>query len=361
MSAFGDFLDKYIGKNLFSADILSGIITSMDIDSKNRILDIDVAFSRPVKRLTLFDIEKSLQNSKLNLCKVGINPSFPSETFSAEYYNDLILKISKETKSICGILKDSVAKFNDNNLEVSLVHGGKNILLDKKFDKSLQSLIRKEFNLSLNISFVGNVAVDCENSKYIEKHSVLIEKEKREKTVEKIEIYESNLKETPKKNNLNITISVRKDKNLYPSIVLPTATPILGGLIKNEPIKIADITPDIGTVIVWGDVFSVDEHLTKDGAKKIYAINITDYTSSISLKVIADKEKWRVFDTISKGKTLLVKGEVTYDKYDREITIRPKNICAVEKVKVVDKAEKKTCRTAFAYEYVRNGWNYHCR
>lgn len=341
MCAFGDFLDKYIEKNLFSTDVLSGNIVSMDIDSKNRMLKIDVAFSQPVKRLTLFEIEKKLQNSKLNLYKVSINPFFPSETFFAEYYNDLIQQISKETKSVCGILKDSFATLNENNLEISLAHGGKNILLDKKFDKSLQGLIKKEFNLNLNINFVGNISVDCENSQYIEKHSVLIEKEKRKKVIEEIEIYESNLNETPKKSNFDISISVRKDKNLYPSIILPTAASILGGIIKNEPVKISDITPDIGSVTVWGDVFSIDEHMTKDGAKKIYAINITDYTSSISLKVIADKEKWRVFDTISKGKTLLVKGEVTYDKYDREIVIRPKNINSVEKVKIVDKAEKK--------------------
>ena len=100
MCAFGDFLDKYIEKNLFSTDVLSGNIVSMDIDSKNRMLKIDVAFSQPVKRLTLFEIEKKLQNSKLNLCKVSINPSFPSETFFAEYYNDLIQQISKETKTL---------------------------------------------------------------------------------------------------------------------------------------------------------------------------------------------------------------------------------------------------------------------
>ena len=128
MCAFGDFLDKYIEKNLFSTDVLSGNIVSMDIDSKNRMLKIDVAFSQPVKRLTLFEIEKKLQNSKLNLYKVSINPSFPSETFFAEYYNDLIQQISKETKSVCGILKDSFATLNENNLEISLAHGGKNIL-----------------------------------------------------------------------------------------------------------------------------------------------------------------------------------------------------------------------------------------
>lgn len=341
MSNFGNFLDKYITVNSIAADVLNGNITSMEVDSKNRVLMIEVAFSRPVKRHVLFAVEKKLQNSALNLSKVIIAPSFPCETFSVDYYQELILKISKETKSVSGILKDSTAKLDGDTLIISLVHGGKNILIEKNFEKILRNLIKKEFDLNLNISFEGNVSVDCETSKYIEKHSILVEKEKREKVVENIEIYESNLQEKPKKDNLDIAISVRSGKNLHPNIILPTATPVLGSIIKNEPIKIADVTPDAGNVTIWGDVFSVDEHLTKDGSKKIYAINITDYTGSISLKVIADKEKWRIFDTITKGKTVLVKGEVTYDKYDREITIRPKNICLVEKVKVVDKAEKK--------------------
>ena len=313
----------------------------MEIDSKSRTLDIEVAFLQPVRRFTIFNIEKNLQNSRLKLNKVNINPRFESESFSADYYQDLLLKITQETKTLNGILKDSSVRLDKNDLIISLAHGGKDILINKKFDKTLQQLIKKEFNLNLNVRFDGNVSVDCKNSSSIEKHSIFLEKRQREKIVEKIEIYESNMAETSKNNSFDISISVRKGKNLYPNIVLPTAVPILGSLIKTEPIKISDITPDIGNVTVWGEVFSVTDFLTKDGSKKIYSISITDYTGSISLKLIADKEKCRQLDAITKGLTLLVKGEVVYDKYDRELTVKPKNICSVEKVKIVDSAEKK--------------------
>ena len=341
MSEFGIFFDRYIDKSLFSEDILKGNITSMSIDSSKRTLDLDVEFLKPIKYLTLFDIENRLQSSKLNLFKVSINPVFPQETFCAEYYNEMVLRIIKETKSISGILKDSKARLDGNVLVVSLTHGGKNILLEKKFDKILQNLIKKEFGLNLEINFDGNLSVDSKNSSYIEKHSVLLEQQKRKKIVEEIEVYESNMQENTKKTDLNLSLAVRKKDSLYPQIILPTAVPIFGGTIKNTPIKISDITPDSGTVTIWGDVFSVDEYLTKDGMKKIYVFNITDYTAAISLKVIVDKEKWRVFDGIIKGITVLVKGEVTYDKYDKEIIIRPKNICTVEKVKIEDKSQKK--------------------
>ncbi len=34
---------------------------------------------------------------------------------------------------------------------------------------------------------------------------------------------------------------------------------------------------------------------------------------------------------LKKGQTVLVKGEVTYDKYDKEITIKPQHIMKVKK------------------------------
>ena len=105
--------------------------------------------------------------------------------------------------------------------------------------------------------------------------------------------------------------------------------------------SIKSVNAESGIVTIWGDVFSLEDRLTKDNQKKIYSINITDYTGSITLKIIANKDKWKIFDSISKGSTLLIKGEVSYDKYDHDLIIRPKSINSVEKLKVEDKAEKK--------------------
>lgn len=341
MSTFGDFLDKYLDKNLISKEILSGDLKSMEIDSENRALFMEVSFLSLVRQVDIFKIEKKLETSRLNLSQADIQPTFPRETFSAKYYQDLIYKITRKTKSIAGVLKDSTSKLDDDKLIVFLAYGGKDLLIEKNFDRELKNLIKKEFDLNLNIVFDGNISIDCDSSKHIEKHSIIIEKQKREILTEKIEVYESNINEVAANKKIEKFISVRNSKNLYPKILVQTAVPIYGGNIKNEPIDISSITPDIGIVTVWGDVFSIDGHLTKDGTKKIYSAYITDYTGSILIKLIAAREKWHIFDSIAKGSTILIKGEVGYDKYDREINIRPKNICSVEKLGIMDTAPKK--------------------
>lgn len=69
--------------------------------------------------------------------------------------------------------------------------------------------------------------------------------------------------------------------------------------------------------------------------------NFTDYTSSNTLKSIVDKEHSQTMDALQKGMTIVVRGDVSYDKYDREIAIRPYDICQVTKKQRKDLAEHK--------------------
>ena len=55
--------------------------------------------------------------------------------------------------------------------------------------------------------------------------------------------------------------------------------------------NLCDVDMQSGRVVVWGDIFSFDTHDTRDGTKTIFTINFTDYTSSNTLKVIAEKAK----------------------------------------------------------------------
>ena len=64
MSTFGDFLDKYLDKNLISKEILSGDLKSMEIDSENRTLFMEVSFLSLVRQLDLFKIEKGFFKNK---------------------------------------------------------------------------------------------------------------------------------------------------------------------------------------------------------------------------------------------------------------------------------------------------------
>lgn len=110
---------------------------------------------------------------------------------------------------------------------------------------------------------------------------------------------------------------------------------------RSKPISISKVTPDIGSVTVWGEIFSAEQKETRDKQRKIYSINITDYTNSITVKVIEMASQCKILDTLVNGVSVLVRGEVEYDKYDHEIVIRPRGIATVKQVKVDDTAKEK--------------------
>lgn len=340
MKSLNSVLGKYINlENYLENQVINeSTIGSIDIDLDNRNLAMSVSFPDVIPKQVVFDIEKNLKTS-LNLKNIKIKSHFPKEKFNCEYYSETIKELAKNNAAIVGIVKDSEAHIKNEDLIISLKHGGHNLLIDKKIDKKIKDIIKEEFGISLNVKFEGNLTLDSNSESYIEKLKTQEEKLLRENNIKKVEKQE-NIQKTEKEKHIE-TISFRDKDHLIPSIVLNTAKVLVGSLIKVTPTQIKSLNDESGMVTVWGDVFSVDERLTKDNSKKIYSVNITDYTSSITLKIIANKDKWKVLDNIKKGTTLLIKGEVSFDKYDHDLTIRPKHINTVEKLKVVDEEKEK--------------------
>ena len=345
MKSFGSLFGNYINDSKSISDIIKGEVISINIDKLNSKLDITVAFSHFVERRMIFNAEKQLINSKLNVDIVNICPKFLSSEFKSEYCYDIIKRLSKKNKSISGIIKDADISINEDKLVLNLKNGGNDILLNKKFDRMLSNTIKDEFGIDLKVLFEGTLKVDESNCSYINRDNIKAEKVKRESLVEEVEIYESKIKEKPnekKKNSVTVnSINIRKGENLVPQILLSTLRPLYGNIIKGKPIPIKKIAPDSGSVIIWGDIFYKNFNETRDKRRKIYTIYITDYTGSMTLKIIEEKEKCKAIDSIQNGESILVRGDINYDKYEREIVLRPKSICRVDKQKIIDDAEEK--------------------
>jgi DNA polymerase-3 subunit alpha (Gram-positive type) len=339
LKTIGELFNRYLEDTNLIPPIEKGAVESMAIDAKKRTMDLDVAFSQPVERRVLFDAEKSLAKSRLNLNFVNIHPRFPAETFSADYYPQLVMELSRHMASLNGTVKDSTAVLEENCLTIFLKHGGSERLVKKKFDKELSKLIDREFGISVKIEFDGILQVDHTDASFIQKKNTQQEKAKRQAVVQEIEEYEPHNFE--RKNKENTSISIRKGETLVPTVVLSTAKPIYGKPGKGKPIPIEKVAPDSGSVTIWGEVFSMEQKETRDGQRKIYSIQITDYTGSMTMKIIEMKDQCKQLDAIKKGMALLVRGEINYDKYDREIVLRPRSMCSVEKRKVVDNAPEK--------------------
>lgn len=105
--------------------------------------------------------------------------------------------------------------------------------------------------------------------------------------------------------------------------------------------KIKNLDEYYGTAVIEGEVFFTDQRETKRG-RILFKFDMTDKTSSITLKMIMNKdEAERITSRIKPGICLRVKGEVKYDQYDKEVGMFAENIMEIPKQEPQDNAEVK--------------------
>ncbi|MEE0059852.1 MAG: PHP domain-containing protein, partial [Acutalibacteraceae bacterium] len=300
-----------------------------------------------VDRQAIFSVEDLIKSSTLSPYSVAIKPSFKSEHFTVDYYPQLVMQLKKDTPSFNGALNDSKVTLNGDILTVTLSHGGKNILQAKGFDKALAKLINEEFNLEFKIEYDGVLEVDENVPLNISRHETSIEKEIRETVVTQMEDYDSAMETAVKKverqkvEKVDKTVEIRSGASLFPQLVTGSYTSIYGTVTKEKPTPIKDLTEDLGMTQIWGKIFNMESKITRDGKYCITNYSITDYTSSIIVKVFEAAKKAECLADIKKGDIIVVKGKVEYDSYARDTIFSAKGISTAQLTDVVDNAEKK--------------------
>ncbi|WP_294451949.1 exonuclease domain-containing protein [uncultured Gemmiger sp.] len=119
--------------------------------------------------------------------------------------------------------------------------------------------------------------------------------------------------------------------------------------LTDKPVKVfhgkyfkpADLRPlndlgDGGKITVWGDVFASE---VKGNRRKIYFTSITDYTGSVSVKMLGDEgEDMSKWESIKPGTTFIIRGDYSYDKYEHDYVLYPYDILQVERRQRQDEA-----------------------
>ena len=70
-----------------------------------------------------------------------------------------------------------------------------------------------------------------------------------------MEAYEQKYGEGFFSHKKNKSISVRTQETMLPTILIDTAKALYGHPVKAKPMPISRITPDIGSVTIWGEIF----------------------------------------------------------------------------------------------------------
>ena len=292
------------------------------VNTSQRIMLVEV-LDAVSKGFDVSPLEAALCSAlKLNKATVSLNV-----VEQAEEGKNIIIEIDKvstllkkRVSSANGFMNDAVGELNGNVYKVTVSSAGAAILRSMKADKDIAAIIKELYGVDVNVEIVAGAAV-------------------KEMTVEEMQRAEDSkvVKDKP------VEKVIKKTFEDLP-ICTDYAKIIYGEKIQSDrhPVPIADITPESGTVFVWGDVFSLEIRSTKDGRNRIITFNFYDGTASYSAKIFGDNMSTQYLnEKLKDGMTVLIRGTVMYDKYARENTVDVRSMALIDKLTKTDDAPEK--------------------
>ncbi len=320
MAQFYNYFSNYISEEDLAV-IGYAEIVSLKIRRASRTVEIGILSDSIIDYSVIDSAQKSIAQN-MQLKKAVINTQYDKSLFDTDNIEKIISPIRLTHPVVNGFFDGAESELEDGILTVFLKMGGKEILENQKIDKEISALIYKEFAIDIDVSFMEVQTFD-------------IEKAVREAVKEK-EDEKKRIKEEKEK---NVVHTILNGTPLYAD----TRKTIFGNRpIKETPKKIIDVKPDDGFITIWGDILKSECRDTKRGDSKIFSFDVSDYTSSISVKMFernADIEPFlKAFDN---AKTVIISGSYQYDKFSNEYVLRPNQIESVLKSEKEDTAEEK--------------------
>jgi len=276
---------------------------------------------------------------KLGLEKCDIEPRFAPELFSADYLPALIDALRGKGVPVNGFFEGATASLGDGVLRVALPGGDCTILEEADCAGTMRRIILDRFSLQVSVELLGGGMSAARRDEYEAAFA-----KKAMEQLQNVQAAEQNRRAAQRQKG-DASAPAKSARMTFDFTGLPFAeagmSVLKGKAVQSAPMPLRDIGQEGGNVVVWGDVFAIDTKVSRDGSKKIHSVSFTDGTGSNTLKVFSDTAKPDFMDSLKKGDTLLVRGEASYDKFDREVTIHPLDICRVQRTRRRDEAPEK--------------------
>lgn len=333
----GDFLNEY------TCDIpeitKDGMIYKLTYSSNQTEISFYVRFTKLIPYNDVITFEKRLENI-FHLDRINLHCSYSPELFTMDYYGELISKLKRKLAVVNGFLDNADVKYGDGLITIGIKNGGYDLLMKANFCNELSKLIKDEFNLDIKTELTGEHSVD------VEEHDKMMEEIRASlpKRPEPTAFAPSASAAPPvERKPQEARRADMSGLNLPFDIISDSALQIKGKNIRTQPEPIGEAVKELDRkVTIIGDIFDAADVKTTKNGKEIHVFYLTDYTGSLQMKLFIDPEKDKT-DTgkLKKGVTVIVYGDIEFDTFSRDVSIRPLSIVAVKKKERTDNAEKK--------------------
>ena len=321
---FTSFFAEYIPNNRALAAFRGGELLDISADSDARTMRIRAEFPQAIPYSEIAEFN-ALCKKAFRLKTIDFAYRFPSEAFNTVTLQYILPELSLLVPTVNGFFNNAAFADDGSTVTVTLQNGGKEVLEKSSAHLVLADLIFSRFCVKREISFTEKERLNTESEAYVR-----IQESVRDLRVAQPEPEPV----APEKEMLeyaDLPISLKNAKAIYGQ-----------SQIRAKPQTIKSVTPLSDTVVVWGDVFGLETKETKKGDKLIITFNITDYTSSYSVKIFELKEHCEeLLKDLQNGVTILMRGLVREDEFLHASVINAKAITLVEKIEKTDDAPVK--------------------
>jgi len=326
-----EFLKDY--KAEIPESVRSGEIYKLTYSEKLDNINFFAHFAELLPAEDIFAFEKSVE-SAIRVDRVRLNCRYAPELFSRDYYGELIKLLKRDIPILNGFLDGADVNFSSGKIDITLSHGGLEMLEGAGFQRKFSQMIYNQFGLEYTVALDGKTSVNADD------YDAMIESMAAE-----LPDYSSQL--VPEKSHEEIlaeqraaavpTVSVDVS-SLDKDFDAESAEIIKGRAIREKPVSICDAVHRLGEkLVVVGDVFAFEQKELRN-EKTVVTFDITDYSGSLKIKVFGTNKEIEDMGLggIKNGTALLVQGKIDYDQYARDIVISPYSLIKVKRIPKMD-------------------------
>ena len=301
-------------------NILEAQIENINLFKKSHKLEISLITEKQITLEEIDKFEEYLKN-RFQISTVVFDIKHKERELNSLSFDAIktdwkktVKYLSKKFPLTKAILNNTDIKQDENKLIVLLKTKNADFLHSYELDKEIEKIVSNVYGLKLKVEFEENVTEDDlkKQTEYLEdlekhacedlmheinmQHEIEMQLEQQKKEAEEQQIKDEEQGKLP-------LILGRTDK------------------IKDQIVKIADLTPDYGRVAIEGKVISVDSRELKNG-KTLAMFNIYDGTSTITCKSFIDAEKAStVMGRLKDAKRLKISGNAQFDNFAKELGV----------------------------------------
>lgn len=321
-----EFLSEYCSD--LPESVKGGTIYKLTYTKDLKRFSFFAEFPEVLASADVYGFENAVANG-IQVEDVTLYPRYPGEKLSVEAIPELLKLLKRQVSLINGFLDDADIALNEKEIDISLCHGGRDMLERCGFCRLLSQMIYNQFGVSKSVKLNGGEALTVDKFEEMQEsampeQSVYIQPEPpvQQETHEELA---AAAVPTVSLDSVNTDMTFDRE----------SAEIIKGRSIREHPKAIGDAVKELGTgVVVVGDVFAVEEKELRNGSTVIN-YSITDYSGSVLVKSFvraADKEELAKLSAVKKGTAVLVQGKIDYDEYAHDICVSANSIIKVKRV-----------------------------